>query len=81
MRLVFTKDLNNEIQVQLQNGTILQVFSYTEMVKQLLVDNVFEDTIFENLTDDETKKINFMLEKIKDVFEEEDKELEEENLL
>jgi hypothetical protein len=81
MRLLFTKDGNNEILVQLQKGTIVQQFNYTEMVKQLLVDNNFEDTIFENLTDEEIEKINLMLDKIKKVFNDSEEIDEEESLL
>lgn len=81
MRLLFTKDANNEIQVQLQKGTIIQSFNYTEMINQLLTDNNFEDTIFENLTDEETARINLMLDKIKEVFEEDISETDEEESL
>ena len=81
MRLLFTKDANNEILVQLQKGTIVQQFNYTEMVKQLLIDSNFEDTIFENLTDEEIEKIESMLDKIKEIFNDADEETEIESLL
>jgi hypothetical protein len=81
MRLLFTKDENYEILVQLQKGTIVQPFNYTEMVKQLLVDNNFEDTIFENLSKEEIEKINLMLDKIKKVFLDSEENHEEESLL
>lgn len=76
MKLIFTKDANNEINVQLQKGTVIEDFSYTEMVRQLLSQNVFEDTDFTNLSDDEQAKIKNMLDKISAVFQDEDNEPE-----
>jgi hypothetical protein len=70
MKLIFSKDANNEIGIKYQNGTIVEDFSYTEMVKQLLVNNKFDDTDFGTLTSEEQEKINSMLEKISAVFEE-----------
>jgi hypothetical protein len=74
MKLIFTKDANNEINVQLQKGTVIEDFSYTEMVSQLLTQNVFDDTDFTNLSDDEQAKIKSMLDKISAVFQDEDVE-------
>lgn len=74
MKLIFSKDKNNEIDVKLQKGTLIEDFSYIEMIKQLLSDNNFEDTEFNNLSDDEQHKIETMLEKISDVFKEDEKE-------
>ncbi|MFT4094134.1 MAG: hypothetical protein QM640_10885 [Niabella sp.] len=71
MKLIFSKNANNEIDIKYQNGTIVEDFSYTEMVKQLLAYNKFEDTDFGTLTAEEQGKINLMLEKISAVFEEE----------
>lgn len=76
MKLIFSKDTNNEIEIKYQNGTIVEDFSYTEMVKQLLIDNKFEDTDFGTLTEDEQEKIKTMLEKISAIFKEEDKSSE-----
>lgn len=79
MKLIFTKDANNEINVQLQKGTVIEDFSYTEMVSQLLTNNVFDDTDFTNLSEEEQVKIQTMLDKISAVFhneEEEDNEAE-----
>lgn len=75
MKLIFTKDTNNEINVQLQKGTVIEDFSYTEMISQLLTQNIFDDTDFTNLSEDEQAKIKGMLDKISAVFQEE--ELEE----
>lgn len=77
MKLLFTKDTDNEINVQLQKGTVIEDFSYTEMISQLLVHNVFEDTDFTNLSEEEQAKIQTMLDKISSVFQEEEKEDEE----
>jgi len=74
MKLIFTKDANNEINVQLQKGTIVEDFSYTEMVSQLLTSNVFEDTDFTNLSDEEQVKIETMLDKISAIFQEEEED-------
>jgi len=72
MKLLFTKDTNNEIDVKLQKGTIVDDFTYTEMINQLLVDNSFRDTDFGNLSEDEQSKLNAMLVKISDVFKEDE---------
>lgn len=76
MKLIFTKDANNEINVQIQKGTVVEDFSYTEMVSQLLISNVFDDTDFTNLSEEEQAKIQSMLHKISAVFQEEDNETE-----
>jgi len=77
MKLIFTKDENNEIDVRLQKGTVVEDFSYTEMVDQLLKNNVFDDTDFTNLAEEEQVKIQSMLDKISAVFQEEQNESEE----
>lgn len=74
MKLIFTKDTNNEINVQLQKGTVVEDFSYTEMVSQLLTQNVFDNTDFTNLSDEEKSKIQTMLDKISLVFQEDEAE-------
>jgi len=78
MKLIFTKDANNEINVQLQKGTVVEDFSYTEMVSQLLTSNVFDDTDFTNLSEEEQAKIQTMLDKISAVFQDEEEENEAE---
>lgn len=74
MKLIFTKDANNEINVQLQKGTVIEDFSYTEMVSQLLTQNVFDNTDFTNLSEEEKSKIQSMLGKINEVFQNEEAE-------
>lgn len=78
MKLIFTKEPNNDIKIQLQKGLIVEEFTYTEMIRQLLVSNDFEDSEFKDLSDEEEEKIREMLDKITDVFEE-DKEDEVES--
>lgn len=78
MKLIFTKDANNEINVQLQKGTVAEDFSYTEMVSQLLTSNVFDDTDFTNISEEEQAKIQTMLDKISAVFQDEEENNETE---
>lgn len=72
MKLLFTKEENGDIKAQIQQGTIAIDFSYTEMVKQLLDNNEIDDVDFVDLDEDEKGKINEMLEKIRQVFIEEE---------
>lgn len=74
MKLLFSKDSNNEIAVKLQNGTVIENFTYIEMIRQLLIKNEFVDTDFGNLSETEINKIQSMLEKITEVFVEEKNE-------
>lgn len=71
MKLLFSKDSNNEITVKLQNGTVIEDFTYIEMIRQLLIKNEFVDTDFGNLSETEINKIKSMLSKITEVFVEE----------
>ena len=74
MKLIFTKGEDNDINVQLVKGTILVDFSYTEMLKQLLENNNFEETEYHNISDDEKSRIEVMLKKINDTIEADDLE-------
>jgi hypothetical protein len=71
MKLIFNKEDNNDITVKIQQGTIPIEFTYTEMIKQLLENNIIDDTDFGNLTEDEQKNLKDMLDKISNIFEEE----------
>ena len=64
MKLIFTKNQDNEIDVQLTRGTIVESFSYTEMIKQLLAQNSFEDTEFKDISQEEKTRIETMLQNI-----------------
>lgn len=70
MKLIFQKNGDNEISVQIQKGTIIVDFSYIEMVRQLLENNIFEEVDFGNLSEDEKVKIQSMLDKICKIFQE-----------
>jgi len=81
MKLIFNKEENNDITVKIQQGTIPVEFTYSEMIKQLLEDNTIDDTDFGNLSEEETKNLEDMLNKISDIFDEEEiQELEEEQI-
>jgi hypothetical protein len=73
MKLIFTKDQDSEMSVQLTKGTIVENFSYVEMIKQLLENNKFEDNEYNNLTEDEKNRIYVMLQKINEVVDEHNK--------
>ncbi|NMH86400.1 hypothetical protein [Flavivirga algicola] len=78
MKLLFNKEGNNNIIVKIQQGTVPIEFTYTEMIKQLIDNNVIDDTDFGNLSDDEQKNLKDMLNKISEIFNQ-DNEGEEEN--
>ncbi|WP_026811191.1 hypothetical protein [Arenibacter latericius] len=78
MKLIFNKEDNNDISVKIQQGTVAVDFTYTEMIKQLLEDNTIDDTDFGNLSDDEITNLEEMLNKVSDIFAEEETEEEEE---
>lgn len=74
MKLVFSKNSNNEIELKIQKGTVLADFTYTEMVHQLLKNNEFNETDYGTLSAEEQQKINSMLDKIRAVFKEVDED-------
>lgn len=78
MKLIFNKEDNNDITVKIQQGTVAVDFTYTEMIKQLLEDNTIDDTDFGNLSDDEKENLEEMLNKVSDIFAEEETEEDEE---
>lgn len=81
MKLIFNKEENNDITVKIQQGTVPVEFTYTEMIKQLLEDNTIDNTDFGNLSEDETKNLEDMLNKISDIFDEEEiPEIEQEQI-
>lgn len=77
MKLLFNKEVNNDITVKIQQGTVPVEFTYTEMIKQLLENNTIDDTDFGNLTDDEKENLQEMLNKISGIFDEEEEDGEE----
>lgn len=64
MKLIFSKNKENEISVKLAIGTIEEEFTYTEMIKQLLKKNKFEDNQYIDISTEEKSKIEEMLKKI-----------------
>lgn len=70
MKLIFTKENDNEITVQLTKGTVVEPFSYVEMIKQLLFLNKFDEVDYINISEDEKKRIEGMLRKINEAVEE-----------
>lgn len=78
MKLIFNKEDNNDISVKIQQGTVAVDFTYTEMIKQLLEDNTIDDTDFGNLSDDEKEDLEEMLNKVSEIFAEEEIEEDEE---
>lgn len=77
MKLIFNKEDNNDITVKIQQGTVAVDFTYTEMIKQLLEDNTIDDTDFGNLSDDEKENLEEMLNKVSEIFAEEEIEEDE----
>lgn len=77
MKLLFNKEDNNDITVKIQQGTVAVEFTYTEMIKQLLENNTIDDTDFGNLLDDEKENLEDMLNKISEIFDEEEEDDEE----
>jgi hypothetical protein len=71
MKLIFSKK-DDEISVKLAIGTVVEEFSYTEMIRQLLKKNKFEDTHYSGLTVEEKNKMEEMLKKISKAIEEEE---------
>ena len=77
MKLLFNKEVNNDITVKIQQGTVPIEFTYTEMIKQLLENNTIDDTDFGNLSDDEEENLEDMLNKISEIFNEEEEDEQE----
>ena len=74
MKLIFSKNKESEFTVKLATGTVAEDFSYTEMVKQLLKKNKFEDNQYTGLAAEEKSKIEEMLKKINQAVEDEEEE-------
>lgn len=72
MKLIFDKDESNDVTVKIKQGTVAVDFTYIEMIKQLLESNDIENLDFNNLSEEEQERLENMLEKITDIFEEDD---------
>ena len=64
MKLIFNKNDDNEISIQLKSGEQVEEFSYTIMIKYLLTENEFEDIEYNNLNDEEEQRIKVMINQI-----------------
>ena len=69
MKLIFSKNKDAEFSVKLATGTIVEDFTYTAMIKQLLKNNNFEDCQYNGLSTEEKKKVEVMLKKINEAIE------------
>ncbi len=74
MKLIFSKNGDNEINLKLATGTVAEDFSYTEMIKQLLKKNKFENNQYTGLSGEEKKKVEEMLKKINQAIEDDEEE-------
>lgn len=71
MKLIFKKDADQDISIQLTKGATTFDFTYVEMIKSLLIDNTIEEPVFEgSVTDEEKEKIKAMLQKISEAISE-----------
>ncbi len=66
MKLVFSRpEEGSSVQMQIVEGTATIDFSYVEMVKGLLNENEFEESVYNGqFSDEEKEKINQMLARI-----------------
>lgn len=65
MKLYFSKDGQSDIVVKMSTGTVVEEFSYVDMIKNLMLDNKFDDTEYsEDITDEEKGRIETMLSSI-----------------
>lgn len=65
MKLIFDKDVDENLTVRLRNGIDEKEFSYTEMIKLLRDNNKFEESEYRcELTQDQKDRVSIMLSKI-----------------
>lgn len=67
MNLKFSKNESKDVEVQVQNGTSQQAFSYIEMIKSLLKGENLTTEFSEDMTDEEKRQINELVNKIKSI--------------
>lgn len=65
MKLKFEKSENGDINVLIQKGTTMESFSYLEMLRQLLDNNVVDEPDFIGFEEIEKDRIKELLNKIK----------------
>jgi hypothetical protein len=72
MKLIISKDESDELLIKIAKGTVEEEFTYVEMLKELLNNNKFEETIYEEgVTETEKERIESMLKQINEVIEDE----------
>lgn len=66
MKLIFSKNEEENVAIQIVKGTSTIDFTYVDMVKELLNDNTIEDPDFNDdiISDEEQERIKSMLNKI-----------------
>ena len=69
MKLKFEKNENGDINVLIQKGTTMESFSYLEMLRQLLDNNVVDEPDFIGFEEIEKDRIKELLDKIKTTIE------------
>lgn len=75
MKLIFSKDDENNLSIQMATGTVVEEFSYVEMIKNLIKNNKFDDTQYdEKISIAEREKIESMLKEINESIEQENNE-------
>jgi predicted small secreted protein len=80
MKLIISKDENDELLIKIAKGTIEEEFSYVKMLKELLNNNKFEETIYkEGVTEPEKERIESMLKQINELIEDESDNTESAN--
>ena len=78
MRLIFKKDGDSEVTIQMIRSTVVEEFNYVKMIKHLLKYEVEFETEFEDgITPDEQERIEVMLSKIEDAIYDEQIDEEE----
>lgn len=65
MKLKFEKSENGDTNVLIQKGTTMESFSYLEMLRQLLDNNVVDEPDFIGFEEIEKDRIKELLNKIK----------------
>lgn len=70
MKLIFSKNENESLEVELAKGTVTEEFSYVKLIKGLLENDKLDDTQFdESITDEEIEVIEKMVSRINDKVE------------
>lgn len=78
MQLIFKREEDESISIEIKDGVSTIEFDYVEMIKKLLSDNNLEQTLFEgDISDEEKEKINEMVLKINQAIMVEDEDVSE----